>query len=578
MHWNEESMNWIDSFVSQSRGNVNVTEVYLHPYEFGDQDDEFWDKVGQALGNLQSLETIHIYNTYCDEETPLPDCEMLVRILSHVRQRITLIVTPVYYGNGDGADDSPWSVEESRSLAQAFHGHLTITRFEGGEDFPYESLDALYLALSSLPALESIRLGTPEVRQADETNLANPESLTKLLQRPTLRCVSFDRFSFTPALYQATANAFMEGTAITTLMFTECSFSGEESATMMATGLSRNTSVSDITVVSPLDQALFGVLVTALRSNSTLRSLQLWEDGNDAPNLKPLILALGENRGLKSLSLDVHGLIDEPLCTAIQDGLGMNTTLEYLKLNHVHVTDDNADLLCRAFSFLRTNKALKSLMVKVDDHLTESRAAACRTAIAAMLQENASLEIIFIQGWSNAIQLEEYVMLVTVLLYSTTLKTLCLRYPRSLRLTDDEDKNMAALLKKNYTLEKLPDIHQENGPGDVGAILRLNESGRRYLIEDGSSISKGVEVLSAVSNEINCVFFHLLENPALCDRIAVEAAASDTTGIDSNRGSTSRVNSIIGKREHGRAQNEGKESRRRLTGSTGLTFSLDSLV
>jgi hypothetical protein len=164
MHWNEESMNWIDSFVSQSRGNVNVTEVYLHPYEFGDQDDEFWDKVGQALGNLQSLETIHIYNTYCDEETPLPDCEMLVRILSHVRQRITLIVTPVYYGNGDGADDSPWSVEESRSLAQAFHGHLTITRFEGGEDFPYESLDALYLALSSLPALESIRLGTPEVR------------------------------------------------------------------------------------------------------------------------------------------------------------------------------------------------------------------------------------------------------------------------------------------------------------------------------------------------------------------------------------------------------------------------------
>jgi hypothetical protein len=50
----------------------------------------------------------------------------------------------------------------------------------------------------------------------------------------------------------------------------------------------------------------------------------------------------------------------------------------------------------------------------------------------------------------------------------------------------------------------------------------LNRAGRRYLIEDGSSISKGVDVLSAVSDEIDCVFFHLLENPGLCDRRAVE--------------------------------------------------------
>jgi hypothetical protein len=71
---------------------------------------------------------------------------------------------------------------------------------------------------------------------------------------------------------------------------------------------------------------------------------------------------------------------------------------------------------------------------------------------------------------------------------------------------------MAALLKKNYASESLPDINLELEAGDLGAILRLNESGRRYLIEDGSSISKGVKVLSAVSNEINCVFLHLLEN------------------------------------------------------------------
>jgi hypothetical protein len=94
--------------------------------------------------------------------------------------------------------------------------------------------------------------------------------------------------------------------------------------------------------------------------------------------------------------------------------------------------------------------------------------------------------------------------------------------------------------------------------------LRLNEAGRRYLIEDRSSISKGVKVLIAVSEEINCVFLHLLENPRLCDRSAVEVATSDSDSDSANiDGSTSPVNPI-GKREHGRAPNEGKKSRRRL--------------
>jgi hypothetical protein len=87
---------------------------------------------------------------------------------------------------------------------------------------------------------------------------------------------------------------------------------------------------------------------------------------------------------------------------------------------------------------------------------------------------------------------------------------------------------MAALLKNNYAIERLPDIDLESEAGDVGAILRLNAAGCRYLIENGSSISKGVEVLSAVRSDINCVFLHLLENPRLCDRSAVEVASDIT--------------------------------------------------
>jgi hypothetical protein len=129
-------------------------------------------------------------------------------------------------------------------------------------------------------------------------------------------------------------------------------------------------------------------------------------------------------------------------------------------------------------------------------------------------------------------------------------------------LTDDEDKQMASLLKKSYALESLPDINLEKRLRNVGAILRLNEAGRRYLIEDGASISKGVEVLSRVNNEMNCVFLHLLENPRQCDRSAVEIASS----TDESKGRpTSRpaASSVGGKREQASAH-KGKKSRRRV--------------
>jgi hypothetical protein len=94
------------------------------------------------------------------------------------------------------------------------------------------------------------------------------------------------------------------------------------------------------------------------------------------------------------------------------------------------------------------------------------------------------------------------------------------------------------VLKKNYWLEAIPRLRQD-GAGDIRSILQLNAAGRRYLVQDGSSISKGVDVLSNVSNDINSLFLHLLENPRLCDRSAVET--SDSRSSD-NAGSSSPAN------------------------------------
>jgi hypothetical protein len=160
---NEGIIPWIldniDSFVSQSRCNESIERVYLDAYAFHREDLDAWDKVGQAVGNLQALKVLSIDNGMYyddddeeDEDVPRVDWKVTARILSHIRQRITLIVVfrDLYI--------SPWSVEDSRSFAQAIRGHPTITCFQGDDLVPYEALDALYSALATLPALESIRL------------------------------------------------------------------------------------------------------------------------------------------------------------------------------------------------------------------------------------------------------------------------------------------------------------------------------------------------------------------------------------------------------------------------------------
>jgi hypothetical protein len=82
---------------------------------------------------------------------------------------------------------------------------------------------------------------------------------------------------------------------------------------------------------------------------------------------------------------------------------------------HVHLRVDNADLMCRAFSFLRTNKALKSLISWL-----KNGAKPCIPAfnfnIAAMLQENTSLETLSIRSGHGIDTIaEEYLVFIAAL-------------------------------------------------------------------------------------------------------------------------------------------------------------------
>jgi hypothetical protein len=238
-------VNHVDCFVSQSRGNDSIQDLFMHP-PYNGHDDDVWEKLGQAVGNLQTLQTLLISTRAY--QGPIPGWDILAHILKYVRQRIKLYTNDVL----------AWDAEASRSFARVIHGHPSICSFDGGRGFSHETMDILYSALATLPALESIQLLNAGVQEwpEDISTLANAESLTALLRVPTLRSVNFKHFSFTPALFQATANALMEGTAITKLVFTACSVSVEASTAMMIKSLSRNTSVTCINVMSPCDVTL----------------------------------------------------------------------------------------------------------------------------------------------------------------------------------------------------------------------------------------------------------------------------------------------------------------------------------
>jgi hypothetical protein len=93
----------VDAFLELSKGNSIVQVVCLNPYWYQNRirrSDANWEeKLGRALGNLQSLTVLSVICT--DErdedlegeyEQEPPDWEYVARVLRHIRQKITLCV------------------------------------------------------------------------------------------------------------------------------------------------------------------------------------------------------------------------------------------------------------------------------------------------------------------------------------------------------------------------------------------------------------------------------------------------------------------------------------------------------
>jgi hypothetical protein len=128
--WEEKSfmLDNIDSFLALSRNNTSVKVVDLYPFYDYSLNSEFWDKVGQIVGNLTELNRIEInfypydvdvydfYDDYSCFEVRRPDWEILIRILSHLRQKVRSTIS-----FGLGFFGLP--LEQIQGFARAIYGH-----------------------------------------------------------------------------------------------------------------------------------------------------------------------------------------------------------------------------------------------------------------------------------------------------------------------------------------------------------------------------------------------------------------------------------------------------------------------
>jgi hypothetical protein len=215
----------VDSFVALSRENTTVKAVHLFPFDSDAENYEYWDKVGQIVGNLMELKTLQIHflpyyasdDEYDDEETVvhvIHDWEILTRILPYVRHKISLY---------SPTEDYDAEVEEIQGLARAIHGHPMISEFSSATHFTFANVGPWCSTLATLPSLEKVSLGLQEPETEDQRALVNPEPLAELLRAPALRFVRFDDFYFTDRLCHATASALEVGSSLIDISF-GCSF------------------------------------------------------------------------------------------------------------------------------------------------------------------------------------------------------------------------------------------------------------------------------------------------------------------------------------------------------------------
>jgi len=223
---------------------------------------------------------------------------------------------------------------------------------------------------------------------------------------------------------------------------------------------------------------------------------------------KEILSQLLRLNGLKELSLHSLDLTLEE-CKLIANMLSSNACpVEFLHINTCLFPEDGSRLIAES---VQSNTCLKRLvltdMLQDDDTFSN--------ALLVSLPLNESIEefkntFLVNQVCSTMIGLiKNIARLNTTIKYIHAMQPLC-----SPPFSDEEILEIRQALQENYTLEGITIGYERH----FSTITRLNQAGRRYIVQGHSaSKSKCIGVLAnpVVNDNLDCLYFHLRENPVL---------------------------------------------------------------
>jgi Ran GTPase-activating protein (RanGAP) involved in mRNA processing and transport len=225
-----------------------------------------------------------------------------------------------------------------------------------------------------------------------------------------------------------------------------------------------------------IDASLARVIASGLKTNTSLRILDLADNGMDDEAVAEIAAGLAHNEtNVEFVSLDFNAFGDDGVATLSQM-LAVNSTVTELHLFGNRVSAIGAEYLADA---LRTNETLQSLILSFNR--IGDRGA---VALAQALTVNTTLTKIWFP--SNAIGFEGMQAFADFLPRMKGLEQLNV----GLLLHDETKEALVQGLKGNLRLSVLEmeepiyeELEDVTGGGDMDFYLRLNRSGRR-LIQD----------------------------------------------------------------------------------------------
>jgi hypothetical protein len=210
----------IDSFVELSQGNTSINEVDFYSYD-KEGDDELWEKMGNGLANLKSLER---FNIRFGEESFEEETNAVERPFRIDFDRTLAIVLLYMWQNlivdifCDDDFDALLPPGELKALTRAIRRHPTIKEFDTTSCFlPVARFNIILSALATLPSLMVAKL---KYDASSGSRFKHPEALKKLMLSPSLRKIYFDTFTFCKPLCVSLDEALREGSNVA-LLFLE---------------------------------------------------------------------------------------------------------------------------------------------------------------------------------------------------------------------------------------------------------------------------------------------------------------------------------------------------------------------